>query len=273
MRKAALLAAISCLLVLALLLSSCGGAATTPDKDIMHNGGTGDAGQADNDFSFLVCGDPDSRTDLLERIIGQMREDEFLVIVGDLTSGGDLESMERMHAFLESQGVDYYVIPGDNDMPKGDPSVFQSVFGPDYYSLDVQDSHLVFLDNAIFGVGLPQEELSWLESDLASTGEEVIIAFAHVPPGAPIKLFESEAAQQEEESDMRALAMLEQAGAEVIYCGHLHGYLQYGSGPPRVVVSGGAGAPPHLPEEAGGYYHFLRVTVEGDAVIEEVIPI
>ena len=273
MRKAALLVTISCLLILALLLSSCGGAATTPGDDVTDNGGTGDVGQADNDFSFLVCGDPDGRTDLLQRIIGQMREGEFLVIVGDLTSGGDLEGMERMHAFLEPQGIEYYVIPGDNDMPTGDPSVFQSVFGDDYYSLDIQDSHLVFLDNAIFGVGLPQEELLWLREDLASTDRQVIIAFAHVPPGAPIKLFESEAAQQEDESDMEALEMLEQAGAEVIYCGHLHGYLLYSSGPPRVVVSGGAGAPLHLPEEAGGYHNFLRVTVEGDSVTEEVIPL
>ena len=273
MRKAALLVAISCLLILALLLSSCGGAATTPDNGVTHDDGTGDAGQVDNDFSFLVCGDPDGRTDLLAQIIGQMRQDEFLVIVGDLTSGGDLEGMERMHAFLEPQGIDYYVIPGDNDMPTGDPSVFQAVFGPDYYSLDVQDSHLVFLDNAIFGVGLPEEELSWLREDLASTEKEVIIAFAHVPPGVPVKLFESEAAQREDESDMEALEMLEQAGAEVIYCGHLHGYLLFSSGPPRVVVSGGAGAPLHLPEVAGGYHNFLRVTVEGDTVTEEVIPL
>jgi 3',5'-cyclic AMP phosphodiesterase CpdA len=273
MRKAALLVTISCLFILALLLSSCGGAATTPDNGVTVNGGTDENLQANNDFSFLVCGDPDGRTDLLEQIIGQMRQGEFLVIVGDLTKGGDLEGMERVHAFLEPQGIDYYVIPGDNDMPTGDPSTFQAVFGPDYYSLDVQDSHLVFLDNAIFGVGLPEEELSWLREDLASTDKEVIIAFAHVPPGAPIKLLENEAAQQEDESNLETLEMLEQAGAEVIYCGHLHGYLLYSSGPPRVVISGGAGAHLHLSEEAGGYHNFLRVTVEGDTVSEEVIPL
>jgi len=270
MRKTTILAAVSFLIILALLLSSCGGTSSPPEGDAVQDGLDNGVEPANN-FSFLVCGDPAGRTDLLEQIIGQMREGEFLVIMGDLTSGGDLEDMEGMHAFLKAQGIDYYVIPGDNDMPVGNPSVYRSVFGPDYYSLDVQDSHLVFLDNAVFGVGLPEEELSWLQEDLASTDKKVIIAFAHVPPGAPVKLGEAAAAQREEESDMEALEMLEEAGADVIYCGHLHGYLLYSSGPPRVVVSGGAGARLHLPEEAGGYHHFLRVTVEGDTVSEEVI--
>ena len=59
----------------------------------------------------------------------------------------------------------------------------------------------------------------------------------------------------------------------VIYCGHIHAYMLYSSGPPRVVVTGGAGANPHLSEDAGGFYHFLRVTVNGDEVTEEVIPL
>jgi hypothetical protein len=45
----------------------------------------------------------------------------------------------------------------------------------------------------------------------------------------------------------------------------------YSSGPPRVVVTGGAGASPHVSEQSGGYYHFLRVTVHGAEVSEEVI--
>lgn len=270
MRKTTLPAIVSLLIILALLLSSCGGTSSPPKGDAVQDGLDNGVEPANN-FSFLVCGDPDGRTDLLDRIIGQMREGEFLVIVGDLTGGGDSESMQEMHAFLEARGIDYYVIPGDNDMPAGDPSTFQAVFGPDYYSLDVQDSHLVFLDNAFFGVGLPREELSWLYEDLASTHKEVIIAFAHVPPGAPIKLFENQAARREEESNAEALDMLQEAGAEVIYCGHLHGYLLYSSGTPRVVISGGAGAPLHLSEEAGGFHNFLRVTVQGDSVTEEVI--
>ena len=155
-------------------------------------------------------------------------------------------------------------------MPAGDATVFKSVFGADYYSLDKEDCHLVFLNDAVIGTGCPYECLSWLRSDLAGMGEgKVLIAFAHVPPGAPVDVGRSGFQERETESAREMLDILGQAGAPVLYCGHIHAYMLYGSGPPRVVVTGGAGAKPHVSEQSGGYDHFLRVTVRGDEVSEE----
>lgn len=224
-----------------------------------------------NNYSFLVCGDPNGRVDLLGEIIGQARQGEFLVIVGDLTTGSGFQEMKKMKDFLDSKGLPYHVVPGDNDMPNGNLSNFQSVFGPDYYSLDMQDSHLVFLDDAVPGIGCPQDELAWLRQDLAGDGDKLTIAFAHVPAGAPVKMGDVETTRRETESGREMLASLRDAGARVLYSGHLHAYLLYSDGPPRIIVTGGAGAHLHLSEEAGGYYHFLRVTVQGDQVTEEVI--
>jgi hypothetical protein len=146
------------------------------------------------------------------------------------------------------------------------------VFGPDYYSIDVQDSHLVFLNDAVKGEGVSSEQLAWLGDDLAEAGDgKLVLAFAHVPPGAPVDMGSSGFLTEETDSSRVMQDMLEQAGAPVIYCGHLHAYMLFSSGPPRVVVTGGAGANPHLSEEAGGLHHFLRVTVKGDEVSEEVI--
>jgi 3',5'-cyclic AMP phosphodiesterase CpdA len=263
-----LLAVILVLFVLA--LASCAG------EGAGGQGGDGGAtegggGRADNRFSFLVCGDPHGRTDLLERIIGQLKEGEFLVIVGDLTTGTGMAEMRKMKDFLDQKGIEYHVIPGDNDMPGGDASNFKAVFGPDYYSLDVQDSHLVFLNDAVQGVGCPPEELSWLQGDLADAAGRLVLGFAHVPPGAPVKMENLAASEPETRSGRAMLDELEKAGAAVIFCGHLHVYMLYSSGPPRIVITGGAGASPHLSEQAGGYHHFLRVRVQGDQVSEEMI--
>lgn len=225
----------------------------------------------ENNYSFLVCGDPHGRVDLLERIIGQARDGEFLAIVGDLTTGTGLQEMKKMKDFLDSKSLPYHVIPGDNDMPRGNLANYQSVFGPDYYSLDMQDSHLIFLDDAIPGTGCLQDELGWLKQDLSATAGKIIIAFAHVPPGAPVTMNDVEATQREADSAHEMLGLLRNAGAAVLYSGHLHAYLLYSDGPPRIIVTGGAGAPLHLSEQSGGYYHFLRVTVNGDQVSEEII--
>jgi 3',5'-cyclic AMP phosphodiesterase CpdA len=262
------------LVVAALILSSCG--LTAPGGSGagrgQEEGADGTEAALDNDFSFLVCGDTHGRTDLLEKIINQAREGEFLVIVGDITTGRGLAEMQMMKDYLDGTGMPYHVVPGDNDMPKGDNSVFEAVFGLDHYSLDVQDAHLVFLDDAIRGVGCPDGQLAWLRQDVSGLeGEKTIIGFSHVPPGAPVDMGQGGFQEAETESAEEMLDILRQAGAPALYCGHIHAYMLYGSGPPRVVVTGGAGADPHLSEQAGGYYHFLRVTVKGNEVTEEVI--
>lgn len=257
----------SLLVALALLLASCGGGGIQDGETDSGNG----KNEARNNFSFLVCGDSHGRTDLLGEIIGQLKEGEFLVIVGDLTTGTGIQEMRKMKDFLDGKGIEYHVIPGDNDMPNGDPSNFKAVFGPDYYSLDKQHSHLVFLNDAIQGVGCPPEELAWLQEDLAGAGGRLVLGFAHVPPGAPVKMVDAAAMDREAESNRVMLDDLEQAGAVALYCGHLHVYMFFSSGPPRVVVTGGAGASPHMSEQLGGYYHYLRVTVRGDQVSEEII--
>lgn len=265
---------LSCLVMLFLLLASCssGGGNGKPGADEDQVASAEHPGY-DNHFSFLVCGDPHGRTDLLAEVVSQAREGEFLVVLGDITTGKGVEEMRAMKEFLDACGIAYHVIPGDNDMPEGSLQAFREVFGADYYFLDFQDCHLIFLNNGVPGTGCPLRELSWLREDLAGAHDKLVIAFAHVPPGAPVDIGKSGFVARESESNRAMKELLAAAGAPVIYCGHIHAYMLYSSGPPRVVVTGGAGAKPHLSPESGGFHHFLRVTVEGDRVEEEVIPL
>ncbi len=244
MRRYVLLVTALLLLFLAaaLLYSSCGGEVPEENDAASVNGDNAEGSQAsfDNDFSFLVCGDPHGRTDLLQEIVSQAREGEFLVIVGDITTGKGLAEMQMMKDYLDSTGIQYHVIPGDNDMPGGDNSVFEAVFGPDHYSLDFQDTHLVFLNDAVQGVGCSDEQLAWLREDVSGLeGEKLLIGFSHVPPGAPVDMGRNGFQEGETESAGEMLDILRQAGAPALYCGHIHAYMLYGSGPPRVIVTGG----------------------------------
>ncbi len=261
------------LLALSLAPASCG----REGMPLGTEAGEEESGAASQEshvkFSFLVCGDPHGRTDLLAEVIAHALEGEFLVVVGDITTGRGVEEMRRMKGFLDGSGITYHVIPGDNDMLGGSLDTFWQVFGADYYSLDVQGVHLVFLNDAVPGVGCPPRELSWLREDLAGSAGKTVVAFAHVPPGAPVDIGKRGFVARESESNREMRDLLASAGASVIYCGHIHAYMLYASGPPRVVVTGGAGAEPHLSPESGGFHHFLRVTVEDGQVSEEVIPL
>ncbi|NPV58541.1 MAG: hypothetical protein HPY75_02615 [Actinobacteria bacterium] len=269
-RRNMLAIAVALLLALALSVTACTRGAAEGDLP----GSESDGEVTRNAFSFLVCGDPHARTDLLQKIVDQALPGEFLVITGDISTGKGLDEMREMKRFLDGTGLEYHVIPGDNDMPRGDTSTFTEVFGPDHFYLDIQDARLVFVNDAVAGIGCPDDQLAWLEDTLAGLeGKKTVIGFAHVPPGAPLDVGRGGFQPRETESAREMLDILADAGAPVLYCGHIHAYMLYSSGPPRVVVSGGAGANPHLSEESGGFHHFLRVTVRGGEVSEEVIPL
>ncbi len=257
-------AVLACLLM-ALPLASCG----SKGGGITGGGGE-EAGPA---FTFLVCGDPNGVSPQLSSIVKAAGEADFLVIVGDLTPSGSESEYSRLYEFLRSSGIEYHVIRGDNDRSR-DPSgaVFTRFFGPLWSSFEHKGCHFQLLDNSDGFSGFPAEELAWMEEDLSSAGGGLKLAFAHIPPGAPPSLsapydsWEGARATSEE-----ALRIWREYGVDTVFCGHLHAYMVYSEAGPRVLVTGGAGSPLHLPEAMGGYYHYLKVTVQGRRVEVEVV--
>lgn len=255
------------LLCLALAFSaSCGAGGSGGGQD---NAG-GDAGPS---FTFLVCGDPNGVTPQFTAVVEAAREADFLVIVGDLTPSGSESEYKRVSDFLQASGIEYYAVRGDNDRTR-DPSgqVFTRYFGPLWRSFDHKGCHFQLLEDSDGFNGYPPEELAWMEEDLAAAGEGLKLAFAHIPPGAPPSLSAPyDSWEKARATSEQALEIWRRYGVDTVFCGHLHAYMVYREADPRVLVTGGAGSPLHLPEAMGGYYHYLRVTVRGGAVDVEVV--
>lgn len=257
------------LIVLALSLSSCG------------TGGNGDAGDEGGgsqdtdrtDFTFVVCGDPGGVSPQLQQIAGIAGEADFLVIVGDLTTSGSDAELKKVYDYLQSTGIRYYAIRGDNDRAR-DPSGtnFSKYFGPLWSSFDYGNSHFVLLDDSDAFNGYPEEELDWMEKDLAGTDARLKFVFAHVPPGAPPDLSSDyDSWEGARETSEQAEKAWREYGVNTAFCGHLHAYLVYQPDNPRILVTGGAGSQLHLNEAMGGFYNCLKVHVRGGNVDVEVI--
>ena len=58
---------------------------------------------------------------------------------------------------------------------------------------------------------------------------------------------------------------------DAVFAGHEHHYQRKTVDGILHVITGGGGAPLYDREEDGGFYHFVRVTVDGDRVSAEVI--
>jgi hypothetical protein len=259
-------------------LSSCGVGRDGQGVDAGKEGqGPGqEAGGEEPDssgFTFLVCGDPDGLSPQFKQIVEAAKGASFLVIVGDLTPSGSEAELKKMYDYLQSSGVTYYAVRGDNDRAR-DPSgaTFQKYFGPLWSSFDFQGSHFQLLDDSDGIRGFPADELAWMEEDLAATGARLKFAFAHIPPGAPPDLSTPwDAYAQARESGDEAIDIWQVGGVGTVFCGHLHAYTVYRAADPEILVTGGAGAPLHLPEALGGYYNYLQVHVSGGLVDVQVV--
>lgn len=86
---------------------------------------------------------------MLGKIMGQAKQVQFVVVLGDITNRGSEGEWKEIRDFLERSGVKFHLIRGDNDRiddPQG--SNFSKYFGPLYYSFDYENSHFLFLDNS-----------------------------------------------------------------------------------------------------------------------------
>ncbi len=238
-----------------------------------RGGGGGEAWSGAEPFTFLVCGDVNGVSPQLRSVAESAEEADFLVIVGDLTPSGSDAEYGKLHEFLQSSGIEYHVVRGDNDRARDpDGAVFQRYFGPLWGSFEHKGVHFQLLDSSDGYGGYPEEELRWMEDDLAAAGDAPKVAFTHIPPGAPPDLSAPyESWERARQSAERALRIWRDGGVGTVFSGHLHAYMVYREAGPRVLVTGGGGSPLHLPEAMGGYYHYLRVTVSGGGLEAEVV--
>lgn len=116
-------------------------------------------------------------------------------VIGDITSKPSL--FEPVTNAINESGVPFFFAVGNHDVRWGtdyssqSKSVFESLYGPTYYSFNFGGVHYIVLDDVLMMgsryVGyIPEEQMKWLEQDLAlvAPGSEVVVAF-HIPAYSP----------------------------------------------------------------------------------------
>jgi hypothetical protein len=120
--------------------------------------------------------------------------------------------------------------------------------------------------------------MQWLSADLAANfGKPHQFIFAHIPIADSSLPSDHVSGEKGGEGLRSGQQMVEQARAypnvDAFFFGHIHAYLAYQLDGIDAYVTGGAGAPLYFPESAGGYYHYLLVSVYPEGVKVEVVRI
>jgi outer membrane protein assembly factor BamB len=129
---------------------------------------------------------------------------DFVVATGDLVNrGSDRSQFDVYKAGTDTCQVPWLHVFGNHDANRGvnKTRVYASYFGPDYYSADYGDLHLIMMNS----VHRSDRQDRWIERDLQMLGKgKKILAFQHYAAN---------------ESD---LARLERYHARAIFTGHWH---------------------------------------------------
>jgi hypothetical protein len=254
------------------------GAAQTPVYKVRTSPGPGDV------VHIGVYGDVRSGHDVHRRIIEQMLAEplDLVTVTGDMVlRGTDEAEWQRFFAVTRELLAQVRYLPalGNHDLGRSrvDPDVFSFAPAPAgrpdhtyWYSADVADIHLVFLDSNAYD---RSEQEAWLEADLGAArgrGVRAILAFTHDGPYSRGDHRGNRIARD------RYVPILARHHVDFLFSGHDHIYQRGEAGGIRYIVSGGGGAglykascgssgkpcPADGMQKVASEHHFIVLTID-----------
>jgi Icc-related predicted phosphoesterase len=130
----------------------------------------------------------------------------------------------------------------------------------------VDAEHFTFASTA--SGHLSQSELDWIDRDLAATDRPVKIVTTHYPPFDP-----DGSAHILYSGNEAFLALMEKHQVAHVFTGHIHAYSQEERNGTVYTVTGGGGAPLKEDEHPNSFYHYVQVTVDGEQIQTQVMPL
>jgi hypothetical protein len=172
---------------------------------------------------------------LVENMLGEALD--LVAVTGDMVlRGSDLGDWQRFYAITAPLFAQVRYLPAVGNHDLGADDLFSLPASPYWYSTDVADVHLVFLDsNAYERV----EQEAWLDADLAAARARkvrAIIAFTHDGPYSRGYHRGSELART------RYVPILTRHHVDLIVSGHDHLYQRGVVDGLHYIVSGGGGS-------------------------------
>lgn len=238
-----------------------------------------------NAWTFAVVGDTEDYSTVTTKIIEDMasRDLAFVAHVGDISSHGAAEELVAVRDAFATLPFPTYFVPGNNDLVYDEtieiktPDRYQELIRPDlWYAVDFENAHLVFLDNSYRRFGFPDDELAWLETDLAANIQPHTFLFFHRPLDVPgQEWFGDDETEFSRGQNEKFKALVARFPITRIFTGHLHTTLGYSLDGIPVTVTGGGGALPQtlLGGADAAYFHYYLVHVPrdgGEPVLEVV---
>jgi hypothetical protein len=231
---------------------------------------------SDESFDFIVLGDsrPAGELGQPEAFKTMIREFNvlrpvFALDCGDLILGGAAEGLgpqwDEFEEVVARCEIPFIPVAGNHDISDAPTEkIWIDRMGPTKFSFAVGNSLFIALNTEEVGAldRISDEQVEWLKSLLENSDAKHIFVFMHKPYFV----------QNWEENWSNSAKVLEGHPVRIVFGSDIHLYRDCGVRDGiHYIVTGGGGAPIHTPEEEGGFYHYILVSVRGEKVTWSVV--
>ncbi len=244
-------------------------------------------------FSFLVYGDTRTHPDRHRLVADTMAKNEpdaaFVINTGDLVESPTIGRFKSFFAAIANLALSHPYLAVIGNHEKGHSRYYEFLPLPtgggksneEWWSFDYGNVHFVGINSCVAtasdAVTRIRKQMEWLREDLANSDAKFkVVLFHH-----PIYSSTWEGGVEEFMQTLVEPIFLE-TGVDLVLNGHMHCYEHFYIYGIHHVVTGGGGAPLQDPvdEVADGTVcrryntlHYLRITVAGDTLRVEAIPV
>ena len=225
-------------------------------------------------FSFVVMGDNREGDVVFKDLIKKVNKDKdvrFIVSTGDFTLRGTEAEYEKYWKMCRASKVKIYEAMGNHDIGFFNTGVklFKEKYDETYYYFDRYGARFIVIDNSR-SKGLGRKQFTWLKDALDTTMPKFV--FMHKPIFDPTGTYPYYIMTPKEDNESLN-RLLVRAGVKYVFFGHIHGYGRAEKDGIVYILTAGGGAPLYLPAFGGGYYHYVKVTVDGLKIYDKVVRI
>ena len=225
-------------------------------------------------FSFATYGDNRGRDDILLSITKSIDSDKeilFSINNGDLVTYGFQFMFEHYFSLIQKSKKPIVSIIGNHGIGLFEnENNYKNIFGKTYFSFAFKNSYFIIVDDAD-DEGLGLKQLSWLQQELQKSQKYANrFVFMHIPLYDPRKGDYKKGHSLENIDQAKILNNLfDKYNVSMLFCSHIHSYYNGFWNKTPYIISGGAGAP----LKVGGFFHYIKVSVEGSKIIYKVTKI
>jgi len=225
-------------------------------------------------FSFAVFGDNKNSAKTFDNLVSKLNKEDILFAIddGDLVYDGENEKFRFFLNQIKDLNKPLLTVFGNHEAREKGRATYYNLFGPFYYSFQVDNNYFIILDDAN-EKNLDDEQFAWLKNELKiSQSYKNRFVFMHVPLYDPRKGDYKEGHSLEDLNFVKKLNNLfDENNVTMLFVSHIHGYYNGVWGKTPYIITGGGGAELAGSDSQHYFYHYIKVNVDNSSVKYDVI--